>query len=64
MNNYLNMGFSYTTSIGAKKGNIVIEFSVTYYDMEIYYQHVSNRIDCKVLFENICKSYLEDIKLK
>lgn len=60
---FLRRGFSYITSYKKKGSQIMIEFSVSYHDLEIYYQLVNQRIDTEILFQNVCKGYIRDSKL-
>lgn len=56
-------GFSYSCSYTSKKNEMRISFSVLYQDEEIYFQLLNPRVDCEILFINVCKSYIRDSKL-
>lgn len=56
-------GFSYGTKFVLKKNIQMIEMTITYHDEEIYYQLVNKNIKCDILFINVCRTYIDDMKM-
>lgn len=62
-NEYLQLGFSYTTSLHSLKGNIVVKFVVYYHGEEIHYERVNRRTDCDKLFLRVAQSFLRNERI-
>jgi hypothetical protein len=60
MEEYLRLGFSYTTNTKVKNGVMMKEIVILYHDLDIYYQMVNIRVECDILFKNICEGYKND----
>ena len=63
MEKYLRMGFNLKTQTKTKGGQIVKEVTILYHDLDIYYQIVNIRVECDILFKNICENYIKDFLL-
>lgn len=62
-NEYLQLGFSYETSLHSEKGSIIIKFIVYYHDVEIYYERVNRRTECDKLFVKVAQSFLRNERI-
>jgi len=62
-NDYLNLGFSYETSLHSIKGNIVVKFTAYYHGEEIHFERVNKRTDCDKLFTRVSQAFLRNERI-
>lgn len=59
---YLDAGFSYTVRTKQIKGKSYTDFTVMYYDIEIYNSSVNLQINCDNLFVRVCEDFYKNTK--
>jgi hypothetical protein len=62
VNEMIMKGFSFNVSSVKRRGKKMIEITILYYGLEIFYKVIHERIDCNILFYTICKEFLRDSK--
>jgi hypothetical protein len=60
MENYIRQGFHYSVSLKHKKEKVLKDIIIYYHDIEIYHGVVNIRRDGDIIFQNVCKQYVED----
>lgn len=59
-NDLILKGFSFNVSSVKRRGKKMIEMNILYQGLEIFYKVVSERVDCNILFYNICNEFLKE----
>jgi hypothetical protein len=60
MEMYIRQGFHYKVKLKSKKEKVMKDIIIYYYGIEIFHQVTNIRIDADVIFQNVCKQYVED----